>query len=36
MWTVNVLYFALAVALNLWDTIPMRRIRARFTQRGAV
>ena len=36
MWTVNVAYFALAVALNLWDTIPMRRIRARLMHRGAV
>ena len=36
MWTVNLLYLALAVALNLWDTVPMRRIRARFTRKGAV
>lgn len=36
MWTVNLVYLALAVALNLWDTVPMRRVRARFTRRGAV
>ncbi|WP_039055607.1 LPS export ABC transporter permease LptF [Enterobacter sp. Bisph1] len=33
---VNLAYLALAVLLNLWDTVPMRRIRARFTRRGAV
>jgi len=36
MWTVNLVYLALAVVLNLWDTVPMRRVRARFTRRGAV
>lgn len=36
MWGVNLLYIALAVALNLWDTIPMRRLRARLTKKGAV
>ncbi len=36
MWTVNLCYLALAVALNLWDTVPMRRVRAGFTRRGAV
>jgi lipopolysaccharide export system permease protein len=36
MWAVNLLYLALAVVLNLWDTVPMRRVRARFTRRGAV
>lgn len=35
MWGVNLLYFALAVLLNLWDTVPMRRFRARFNK-GAV
>lgn len=34
MWLVNLLYLALAVILNLWDTVPVRRVRARFTQRG--
>jgi lipopolysaccharide export system permease protein len=24
------------VLLNLWDTVPMRRIRARFTRGGSV
>lgn len=36
MWTVNLAYIALAVMLNLWDTVPMRRVRARFTHKGAV
>ena len=36
MWVVNVAYLALALALNLWDTIPMRRIRARLSGKGAV
>ncbi|MGU3416691.1 LPS export ABC transporter permease LptF [Enterobacteriaceae bacterium C34A] len=36
MWGINVLYFALAVVLNLWDTVPMRRVRARFSGKGAV
>ncbi len=36
MWLVNLAYLALAVMLNLWDTVPMRRVRARFTRRGAV
>lgn len=36
MWAVNLLYIALAVALNLWDTVPMRRLRARLTNKGTV
>lgn len=36
MWVVNLLYLALAIGLNLWDTVPMRRLRARFTGKGAV
>lgn len=36
MWAINVLYFALAVVLNLWDTVPMRRLRERFSGKGAV
>ncbi len=36
MWAVNLLYLALAIGLNLWDTVPMRRLRARFTRKGAV
>ena len=32
MWVVNISYLALAIVLNLWDTVPMRRIRARFTR----
>lgn len=30
VWLVNFSYFALAIALNLWDSIPVRRLRARF------
>ncbi len=36
MWVVNLSYLALAVALNLWDTVPMRRLRARFSRGGSV
>jgi lipopolysaccharide export system permease protein len=35
-WVVNGLYLLLAVVLNLWDTVPMRRVRARFMRKGAV
>ncbi len=35
MWVVNVSYLVLAIALNLWDTVPMRRIRGRFVRGGA-
>lgn len=33
LWLVNLVYFAIALLLNLWDTVPMRRLRARL--RGA-
>ncbi|MEZ3500225.1 LPS export ABC transporter permease LptF [Pantoea sp. KPR_PJ] len=36
MWAVNIGYLLLAVALNLWDTVPMRRVRARFSRGGSV
>ncbi|AFJ48544.1 LPS export ABC transporter permease LptF [Shimwellia blattae] len=36
MWLVNIVYIGLAVFLNLWDTLPMRRLRARFSRTGAV
>lgn len=36
MWVVNISYLLLAVALNLWDTVPMRRLRARFSRGGSV
>ena len=36
MWVVNLSYLLLAVLLNLWDTVPMRRVRARFTRGGSV
>lgn len=34
MWLVNGAYLTLALVLNIWDTLPMRRIRARFKDRG--
>ncbi|MDC9594058.1 LPS export ABC transporter permease LptF [Xenorhabdus sp. IM139775] len=36
MWLVNGAYLALAVALNLWDTVPMRKLRSRFKKQGAL
>lgn len=36
MWLINLGYLLLAIGLNLWDTVPMRRIRARFTRGGSV
>lgn len=33
MWGVNLLYIALAIVLNLWDTLPVRRIQARLSTR---
>lgn len=33
MWTVNIAYLLLAIGLNLWDTLPMRRFRARFSRK---
>ncbi|AML55839.1 Lipopolysaccharide export system permease protein lptF [Serratia rubidaea] len=33
IWLVNAVYFAIALALNLWDTVPMRKLRGRL--RGA-
>ncbi|MCP9267315.1 LPS export ABC transporter permease LptF [Xenorhabdus sp. XENO-1] len=35
MWLVNGAYFALALALNMWDTVPMRKLRSRFKNQGA-
>lgn len=35
MWLVNLVYFGIALVLNVWDTVPMRRLRARFSNRGA-
>lgn len=36
MWGVNLFYLALAVVLNVWDTVPVRKLRARLTGRGGV
>lgn len=30
MWSVNGVYLGLAILLNIWDTLPMRKFRARF------
>ncbi|WP_411905052.1 LptF/LptG family permease, partial [Salmonella enterica] len=35
-WAVNLIYLALAIGLNLWDTVPVRSLRARFLRKGAV
>ncbi|MFC0229069.1 LPS export ABC transporter permease LptF [Serratia aquatilis] len=32
-WSVNLVFLAIALVLNLWDTVPLRRLRARL--RGA-
>jgi lipopolysaccharide export system permease protein len=29
IWSANLFYFALAVFLNLWDSLPMRKVRSR-------
>lgn len=34
MWTINLFYLALAILLNLWDTLPMRRLRSRLLRQG--
>lgn len=34
-WLVNLIYFGIALLLNVWDTVPMRRLRARLGNRGA-
>ncbi|MBS0849665.1 LPS export ABC transporter permease LptF [Citrobacter sp. JGM124] len=36
MWGVNLFYLALALVLNLWDTVPVRKVRARFSSKGVV
>lgn len=35
-WVVNISYLALAVALNLWNTTPIRRLRFSFTRSQGV
>ncbi|UDG80011.1 LPS export ABC transporter permease LptF [Candidatus Steffania adelgidicola] len=35
MWITNILYLTLALILNLWDTVPVRRVRDRLNIRGA-
>jgi len=34
MWVTNLAYFLLALVLNMWDTLPMRKIRARLRGRA--
>lgn len=36
MWGVNLSYLALAVMLNMWETMPVRRLRASLTRKGVV
>ncbi len=36
MWVVNLAYLGLALLLNAWGSVPMRRLRARFTRGGSV
>lgn len=36
VWLVNGFYLALAILLNVWDTLPVRRLRERFLGKGAV
>lgn len=35
IWLVNLLYLVIAVVLNIWDTLPMRKLRAGFGKKGA-
>ncbi|WP_435927921.1 LPS export ABC transporter permease LptF [Dryocola sp. BD613] len=35
MWLVNIIYIGIALVLNVWDTVPMRQFRARFSKKGA-
>lgn len=35
MWLTNLVYLAIALVLNLWDSVPSRRLRARLHFRGA-
>ncbi|WP_435952080.1 LPS export ABC transporter permease LptF [Dryocola sp. BD626] len=35
MWLVNLIYLGIALLLNVWDTVPMRHFRARFSKKGA-
>ncbi len=34
MWIVNIAYLLLAILLNAWDTLPMRRLRAKISGKG--
>jgi len=36
MWGVNLFYLLLAIVLNMWDTVTVRRMRAHFSKRGGV
>lgn len=35
MWLVNLVYIGIALVLNVWDTVPVRQLRARFSKKGA-
>ena len=34
LWSINVVIFAVAIALNSWDTLPVRKVREKFRRRG--
>lgn len=35
IWLTNLVYIAVALLLNVWDSVPLRRIKARFKTQGA-
>lgn len=36
MWVINAGYLLLAIVLNIWDTVPVRRLRASFSRGGSL
>lgn len=36
IWAVGLIYLALAIILNLWDTVPVHRLHASFSRKEAV
>ncbi|OAN19065.1 LPS export ABC transporter permease LptF [Photobacterium jeanii] len=36
LWSVNVLAFVIAIVLNVWDTLPVRKLKDKFRRRGNV
>ncbi|KAA8999331.1 LPS export ABC transporter permease LptF [Affinibrenneria salicis] len=35
IWVVNMIWLAMAIVLNVWDSVPIRKVRARLTGKGA-